>query len=108
MNYRRGNSLELCAVMMRLPTALSVRLHSAATASLASKALGAANLLIVAWLTPSLRARPPTRHPSWAGFAVAVGLRAGLPRLLLIGEASHWRPRSDPPAAAKPAPCGSG
>ena len=26
MNYRRGNSLELCAVMMRLPRALSVRL----------------------------------------------------------------------------------
>ena len=52
MNYRRGSSLELCAVMMRLPRALSVRLHSAATASLASKGLGAANLLIVAWLTP--------------------------------------------------------
>ena len=32
--------------------ALSARLHSAARASLASKGLGAANLLIVAWLTP--------------------------------------------------------
>jgi len=38
------------------------------------------------------RYRWPTNLPSLAGFAVAVGLLAGL--------------RSYPPAAARPAPCG--
>jgi hypothetical protein len=51
---------------------------------------------------------PPTSHPFWAEFAVAVGLRAGLPPLLLIQEISPWRPRSHPPIGAKPAPYATG
>src|SRR5262245_43844598 len=48
-----------------------------------------------------------TNLPSWAGFAVAVERRGGLPRLTLAGQRSYLRLRSCPPAAARPGPCGA-